>query len=157
MSTAIAPHIKHEIIAEAIERMPLGASLVQLAAEAGIQTETLRAWLLGTVPDQYRHLQERGLIARIIDCDGELDNADSMLAVNKADRKAKYARWDAERRLKHLFAHSTELTGAGGAPLVAAVDPQELARRVAFLLEKGKRSGVPAEIVVEPDDFSDLA
>ena len=150
---------RHAVIAAAIEAMPDGMTLTALAAAAGVTSMTIRAWLLGSVPEQYKHLQEKGLIARILEADDRLDAATTMLDVNKADRSCKYMRWDAERRLKGLFAQSTELAGPGQKPL-EVMDTRELARRVAFVLEKGRRSGAPDEIVVEAgdrEDFSDLA
>lgn len=134
-------------MATALLQYAEGATLQEIADQIGVPMRRLRIWLLSEVPDQYREAQARGLIARIVDVDDELDQADSPVAVNKADKKAKYARWDAERRLHRLFGPKQELSGPGGAPLLE--DP-EAARRLAFLLASSGTRSKPEPIDVTP-------
>lgn len=133
---------RHEVMAKAVEAIQDGRTLREIAAELEIDMMVVHQWLLSNVPQEYRAAQEAGLIARITDADQEIDDADGFLNLQKADRKAKYARWDAERRLKHLFSPSQELTGADRTPLMPQ-DPAETARRLAFLMARG---GIPITV-----------
>ncbi len=122
-----------ERISRALVLVSEGKTLKECAEAAGIHVNTINRWLLTKVPDEYRVVQQHALIQKIIEADENLEGAEDHLGVQKYDRVAKYARWDAERRLPDLFAQRTEVTGANGAPLVA-LDTKEVARRLAFLL-----------------------
>lgn len=149
---------KHEIIAEclgAIERD--GASLRELAPNYGVTYKTLCCWLLGTVPDQYKEAQEKGLIRRIADADADLEQADSLVDVAKRNHQCKYVRWDAERRLKHLFAPRVETELSGSVKVV--YDEKETARRLAFVMASQARTieGSAVEVLEDtPSGVEDL-
>lgn len=127
---------KSDIIAKALEKMDEGWTLNQCAEDAGILHGTLRRWMMSEAPDRYKVAQTNGLMQRIIEADDRLDNAGSYLEITRADKQAKYARWDAERRAPRLFAPRQELTGAGGEALIP-VDLSEAARKLAFVMAMG--------------------
>ena len=145
---------KNVLMSRALERIGQGDSLRQIAEGTGVDFRVLRQWLLGTVPEQYRELQELGLIQRIIDCDEDLDSADSLLEINRADKQAKYARWDAERRLKHLFAPRVEQEVTG--QVTVKLSLQEAARRIAFVTAAGKKILDGEATRVDEFDVSDM-
>jgi uncharacterized protein (DUF2249 family) len=122
---------RHAAIVQSLEGLHQGKSLRQIAEELAIPYSTLRIWLLAEVPEKYRAAQQQALLARIAEADEELETADSHLAVARADRVCKYARWDAEHRLPTLFATRSEVSGPGGGPI--QLDNGERARRAAFL------------------------
>jgi hypothetical protein len=122
---------RHAIIAQALEQLVEGKSVREIAEAVQMPRSTLQSWLLGEVPEQYRAIQQQGLISRIVEADEEIDGAPSHLALARAREKARFARWDAERRLKHLFGPSQEISGPGGGPI--QLDNLERARRFAFL------------------------
>lgn len=104
------PISKDEKIASALQRVQDGDSLRQIANDIGISHQGLRKWLLGAVPQQYREAQQIGLISRIVESDQELEDASDSVAIARAREIAKFARWDAERRLPHLFGPKQEVT-----------------------------------------------
>lgn len=154
----LPPERKHELMVAALKGLGNGTSLMQTCRDHGVPFETLRGWLLRAVPDEYRELQEIGLIQRILDCDQELDDAATLIDVQRADKKAKYARWDAERRLPHLFSQKQEIKHSGEVKTV--FDVGETARRLAFVMASADRKLgggliIDAEIV-EPGPVDDL-
>lgn len=101
-----------------LARLERGDSLRDVAADIGVTYEAVRIWLLDDAPDEYRRAQRKGLICRIVEADSALDAADDAVDVARARERAKFARWDAERRLPQLFGprqhvdmtiHSTDL------------------------------------------------
>ena len=115
---------KQQLIAQAIEQHADGLSLRQIAAKIGITHGGLRKWLL-TAPDQYRAAAISGLTQRIIEADDMLDSAADPVSIARAREIAKFARWDAERRLPHLFGAKQEIThhGATGPVFVVQTAP----------------------------------
>lgn len=95
---------RRAIAAQALADHQGGLSLRQIAEQHGVSHIALRKWLLDEVPDQYRAAQKSALIHRIVDADEELDRADNAISIARAREAAKFARWDAERRLPRLFA-----------------------------------------------------
>lgn len=134
---------RHAAIASALSKIQEGKSLRAIAADHGIAVSTLHRWLLGEVPDEYRYLQQQGLIARVVDADAELDAARDHVAVAKAREAARFFRWDLERRLPALFGPKQEVTGPGGGPL-QVMDVSELARRIAYLTAAARLDSVTA-------------
>jgi uncharacterized protein (DUF2249 family) len=132
---------RHERIASMLEAIEDGQSLAQLAEVHGITPQAISSFLLSNVPEQYKALQERGLIQRIVDADTTLEGASSHLDVARAREVCRFTRWDAERRLPHMFATRSEISGPGGGPI--ALTSFERAQRFAFL----KREAID----VEPD------
>ena len=130
---------RSDLVVSALVKLDAGSKLTEIAEEAGVTMGTLRRWLMSEAPDRYRSAQTNGLIQRVIEADDKLEGATSYLEITKADKMAKYARWDAERRAPRLFAQRTELTGAGGEPLIPA-DLGEVARRLAFVMAQGANS-----------------
>lgn len=124
---------RHATIAKALEQLLEGKSISQIADALQVKRSTLHSWLLGQVPEKYKHIQEQGLIARIVAADEDIDNATSHLDVARAREKARFARWDAERRLSNLFAPRQEISGPGGGPIPLQLDNHERARRGAFI------------------------
>jgi transcriptional regulator with XRE-family HTH domain len=107
---SIPPEERHRLIGEALEVHAHGNSLRAIAEQIGVTHGTVRRWLLSEVPQKYRKAQEAGLIARIVDVDEELEEAATPLSIARAREAARFARWDAERRLPHLFGPKQEVT-----------------------------------------------
>lgn len=151
---------KHAALALALRDVGTGRTLLDIANEANVSYYALKAWLLREVPDEYRELRELGLIQNILDADRELDEASNILEMQIADRKCKYARWDAERRLPHLFSQKQEIKHSGDVKVV--FDLAETARRLAFVQASAARKlgmDLPvkdAELVSEPVGANDL-
>jgi hypothetical protein len=153
-AVAVAPEERERLMGEALALMDQGMSLREIEAELGVQGvnyQRIREWLLGEVPEKYREAQARGLIRRIVECDGELDASRSMLEVNKNAHACRFARWDAERRLSRLFAVKSEVSGPGGGPI--QLDLSETARRLAFLMAQGATvEGTASRVEDDPAD-----
>ena len=106
---------KEQAIEQALKRHQEGESLRDIAPSLGISHVRLRAILLGEVPEEYRKAQQESLIERIAEADellqtaivkdedGRMDRDTSMVNIAHAREVGKFARWDAERRLPHLF------------------------------------------------------
>ena len=111
---------KDQAIAIALERHAAGESLRDIAPSLGISHVRLRAILLGDVPDAYKAAQQDALVERIAEADelmhnstaltddGTVDTARSSINIARAREIGKFARWDAERRLPHLFGAKSE-------------------------------------------------
>ena len=119
---------KQQLIAQAIEQHADGLSLRQIAAKIGITHGGLRKWLL-TAPDQYRAAAISGLTQRIIEADDMLDSAADPVSIARAREIAKFARWDAERRLPHMFGQKVEQLGGVSIKVVIG-DPLQAAKTV---------------------------
>lgn len=100
---------KDQAIAQALARHEAGESLRDIAPSLGISHVRLRAILLGEVPDQYKAAQSDALVMRIAEADEALEIAPDALNIARAREIAKFARWDAERRLPHLFGQRQEV------------------------------------------------
>lgn len=144
MTTPNAPQERTARIANALAAIEEGRTLTEIAEGLGVTPQAISAFLLSNVPEEYRALQERGLIARIVEADQKLENASSHLEVARTREIAKFRRWDAERRLKHLFGPSQEI-GAPGA--FKPLDNLERARRYAYLKAVVEREPIDAEIL----------
>lgn len=107
---AVSPQERCEIVAKALTDQTAGKSLREIAIDLGCSYEGLRLWMLQEQPDAYKQAIQVGLIARIVYSDKELDDAKSPLDVARARESARFARWDAERRLPHLFGPKQEVT-----------------------------------------------
>ena len=109
-----SPHpltpIRPEIVSQALLDHSGGYSLRDIASTLGLSYESLRIWMLRDQPKAYRAAQEIGLISRIVYSDKQLDDATNALDIARAREAAKFARWDAERRLPHLFGQKQEVT-----------------------------------------------
>jgi hypothetical protein len=143
---AIPPTDRDATIAGALVAMEQGKSLREIAEGLGIAHTTLRGWLLSGGPQQYADIKQRGLVARIAEADENLEKADSLLAAQKWRDIGKFARWDAERRLPHLFATRQEVTGAGGGPIV--LTDFQRAQRYAFLERVVREARIEGEASV---------
>src|SRR3990167_1006965 len=97
------------IVATASERIANGERLADIAQDAGITVQAVSLWLLDEQPEQYRLAQRRGLIRRIVDADHALDSAADPLDLARARERARFARWDAERRLPALFGQKQQV------------------------------------------------
>lgn len=106
----IPPKERRIAIERAAARIEQGEHLKTIAEDIGVSLQCLSMWLLDDLPAQYAEAQRRGLIARIADADGDLDGAQTPLELARAREKAKFARWDAERRLPKLFGLQTHVT-----------------------------------------------
>jgi hypothetical protein len=112
MTASIIPiEQRHELMLKAVKQIEQGVSLRDAAKELGISHTSLRIWLLDECPDEYKPAQRRGLIQRIAEADDKLDDAADAVSIARAREQAKFARWDAERRLPHLFGQKIEQTG----------------------------------------------
>jgi transcriptional regulator with XRE-family HTH domain len=101
---------RHRLLGQALKAHAQGNSLRTIAEHIGVTHGTIRRWLLSEVPQEYKSAQEAGLIARIVDVDEELELAEDPLSIARAREAARFARWDAERRLPHLFGPKQEVT-----------------------------------------------
>ena len=101
---------RSEIVSKAIQEHAEGKSLREIAQHLDVSYEGLRIWMLSEQPEEYRKAQELGLISRIVYADRDMDRATNPLDIARARENGKYARWDAERRLPHLFGQKQEPT-----------------------------------------------
>lgn len=105
-----APEQRHEIVLQACHRIAAGERLVDVVHGLGITPQALSLWLLDDVPEAYKAAQRIGLISKIVASDEALATADNPLDLARAREQAKFSRWDAERRLPHLFSPKQEVT-----------------------------------------------
>ena len=110
MLPIVSPDERSRLICSALHQIEHGATLKSIAATIGITIEGLRLWLLDEGPEQYAAVQRKGLIARIVHADQELSTAADPLELARARETARFARWDAERRLPKLFGPKSEIT-----------------------------------------------
>lgn len=101
---------RRQAIENAADRIAKGELLQTIAEEIGVTKQCLSQWLLDDLPVEYHKAQRRGLIARIALADHGLDVAQTPLDLARAREQAKFARWDAERRLPRLFGQQTHVT-----------------------------------------------
>lgn len=135
---------KQQLIAQAFEQHAEGLSLRQIAAKIGISHVGLRKWLL-TAPEQYRAAQLNGLTQRIIEADEMLESAEDAVTIARAREIAKFARWDAERRLPHMFGAKVEQLGGVQINVVIG-DPLQAAKTVVNVPKCDATSDI-----IEPD------
>src|SRR6185503_440784 len=95
-------------IADLIQRYLNGESTEVLGRECKTSRRTLYNWMHSELTDKhYPDLVKTAIVNRIADADEKLANAQDSLQVARAREEAKFARWDAERRLK-LFRSNQE-------------------------------------------------
>lgn len=102
---ALLPADQHlKAVTTAAQRIANGERLEDIANDLGVTKQAVSLWLLNEVPEQYKHAQRIGLIRKIVDADERLESANDPLDLARAREAARFARWDAERRLPSLFA-----------------------------------------------------
>lgn len=96
---------------DVVKRYLSGESLTSLAQELGIARRTIYNWLHRECgnDETYRELQRQVYVGRIADADEMLESASDAVHIARAREIARYARWDAERRLPHLFGPKSEV------------------------------------------------
>lgn len=99
-----------DTLPDIIARYLNGESLLTLADEYHITRRTLYNWMYRLGDEQYAALKEQAYFNRIADADEELQRATDPLQLARARESAKFARWDAERRLPHLFGPKQEIS-----------------------------------------------
>ncbi len=116
----VAPFLSRDptAIGEALKRLAAGDSVRAIADDLGVTHQAIRVLLLDEVPDEYRVFQRRSLIARIVEADQQLEEAATPIAIVRARELCRFARWDAERRLPHMFGQQTRIE-VGVAPDLA--------------------------------------
>lgn len=150
MLPAVSLEERSEIVSQAIKDHADGKSLREIAADIGCSYEGLRIWMLKEQPEQYKRAQELGLIARIVYEDRELDQAVTPLDIARARESARFARWDAERRLPHLFGQKQEISHT-----IQVVDlDKALAAQASVILEKLQHTCVMSNTL--PNVIKDL-
>lgn len=114
MSAELAPAREETVltlppsIPELIQRYLNGESTESLRKEANVSRRTIYNWMHSELSDEhYPDLVKQAIVNRIADADEKLANAQTALQIAQAREEAKFARWDAERRLK-LFRQVTE-------------------------------------------------
>jgi hypothetical protein len=147
LGQVVAPEKRHEIVTAAIARIREGASFREISEECGIPLKTLHRWVLNEVPAEYKQLQAECFIARITDADEELRTADNPISISRSREIAKFARWDAERRLPNLFGLKTEVTANIH---TSSDDPADALRRIHFLM--ARQAAQDAETVDSPKE-----
>lgn len=107
----VAPFLSRDpaSIGEALKRLAAGDSVRAIADDLGVSHQAVRVLLLDEVPDEYRVFQRRSLIARIVEADQQLEEATTPIAIARARELCRFARWDAERRLPHMFGQQTRI------------------------------------------------
>ena len=109
--TPLLPHAERlQAVQAAAHRIEAGETLADIAKDIGVTKQALSLWLLDDIPDQYKAAQRRGLIGKIVECDRALEEAATPLDLARAREQARFARWDAERRLSGLFGQKQEVT-----------------------------------------------
>jgi len=93
-------------IPEIIQRYLNGESTAVLAKESKTSRRTIYNWMHSELTDKhYPELVKTAIVNRIADADEKLALATDSLQVAQAREEAKFARWDAERRLKMFRSH----------------------------------------------------
>lgn len=154
MPAPASEEFKQEAVAAALIQHREGRSLRQIASQFGITHAGIRKWLLAEAEPQYKAAQQAGLIQRIVDADEMLELAEDAVSIARAREMAKFARWDAERRLPHLFGQRVDVSITERVDLKGAL---EEARARTF---EGKSERVPdakvgnaALLTVKTDDL----
>jgi transposase len=87
-----------------VHRYLNGESIQDIAKDFGVVRRTIYNWLHRSHSDpEYKELQRQAYVARIADADDALHTATDAVLIARAREEAKFARWDAERRLPDLF------------------------------------------------------
>lgn len=122
-----------ESVGEILNRLAAGDSVRAVADDMGVSHQAIRMLLLSEAPERYREAQQRGLIAQIADATQQLQEADNPIAIARARELCRFSRWDAERRLPHLFGQQSRLTVETGPDLGELL--REARKRVAHTYE----------------------
>lgn len=125
---------RKQIVIQACEEIRNGSSFKAMAEKFGVPAQTLHRWVLSDVGPEYRQLQTECLNARIVEADEELDQARMGADIQRATAKCKFVRFDAERRLPHMWGPRAEIT----ATVKTELTIPEAARRLAFILNSAK-------------------
>ena len=93
-----------------IQRYLNGEPIQSIAADAQVTRYTIYNWLLtGLGDEQYADLKAQAHARGIADADTDLEEAQDMLAYNKAHARAKLRRMDFERRCPKLYGPKQEI------------------------------------------------
>jgi hypothetical protein len=115
----VAPVLSRDpaYIGSILERLAAGDSVRAVADDIGVSHQAVRALMLDEVPAEYREAQRRGLINQVAWATTLLEQADDPIAITRARELCRFTRWDAERRLPHLFGQQSRLTVETGPDL----------------------------------------
>ena len=153
MSQVVPVNERPRLLRLALERITAGESVRAVSESIGITHRSLRVWMLSAgLEGEYKAAQEQCLIACVADADESLNDADDPISIARAREQCKFARWDAERRLPHLFGAKIETTVKQDTTNQAQ-RLDELANKLQGLLGKAKGT---AQDVIDNKDGSDL-
>ena len=100
-SSLIPSEESKPLVPELIQRYLNGESTDTLRTEANVSRRTIYNWMHSEVTDKhYPELVKTAIVNRIADADEKLEKASDHLQLARAREEARFARWDAERRLK---------------------------------------------------------
>jgi hypothetical protein len=120
----LPPEKRLQAIQDAAKRISNGEFLHDIAKDIGVTKQALSLWLLNECASEYKQAQRTGLISRIVDADSRIEMADNALDLARAREMARFARWDAERRLPSLFGPKQEITHSVAPILHIHTSPQ---------------------------------
>jgi hypothetical protein len=150
MSFQIVPTEQRPAIAQAvISRYLDGERIEDLATELGIARQRLYQIIVEQDAPGWQAAQVGAAIERLESAKTTIDRATDALDIARARESAKIAQWELERTCKRVYGSGIEVTGANGAPLLAA-DPLEIARRIIYALGQAVEA-LPAPIEGESE------
>ena len=120
------------------EHIVSGKNMLTVARLAGVSARSVYRWLAA---DKLRLAQSNE--ARMISAESFVSLAElcikeakTDLQMDKARALAPHYRWHAAKIAPRVYGDRQELVGAGGAPLIPAVDQMDVARRICFGLAR---------------------
>ena len=144
-----------QLLQNALTRIAQGEPVRHVAESIGITHRSLRIWMLSAgLEDDYKAAQEQCLIANIIEADEALNNAEDAVSVARSNAQCKFARWDAERRLPHLFGAKIETTVNKQDNTNQSQRLEELSNKLQSLL--GKAKGTAQDVQINDPEGKDL-
>ena len=103
------PTLTKADLPDIIQRYLNGESIQALAKDAKVSRQAIYQWMHRTGDTHYYDLVTDAMLARLADADQDLEDATDMLDIARAREKAKFTRWDLERRRPGLFGPKQEI------------------------------------------------
>lgn len=132
--SALPEDEKQQVLQNTLDSALQGKRLKDIAAELNVSAPAIHYQLVRNVPDEWRDVQAARALAELEDAETEIEAAEDMLNLTRAEKKLNHRRWLLERLIPRLYGQKQEVTHTHKVDLETAIQAAE--RRIRAIADK---------------------